>query len=82
MNFSQRFQAEVPIDPMDLYYILRKKNAAPFSAYLRYPEFSIGSSSPERFLYLKDDMIETRPIKGTRPRGKDERQDAQNAQGT
>lgn len=78
-NFSQRFQSEVPIDSMDLYYILRKKNAAPFSAYLKYPEFSIGSSSPERFLYLKDDVIETRPIKGTRPRGKDDEEDIKNA---
>ena len=82
VNFSQRFDSEVPIDPMDLYYILRKKNAAPFSAYLKYPEFSIGSSSPERFLYLKDDIIETRPIKGTRPRGKDEGRGCRKCQGT
>jgi para-aminobenzoate synthetase component I len=79
VNFSQRFKSRVPVDPMDLYYILRKKNAAPFSAYLKFPGFSIGSSSPERFLYLKDDLIETRPIKGTRPRGKDEAEDEKNA---
>ena len=79
VNFSQRFQAEVPLHPMDLYYVLRGKNAAPFSAYLKYPEFSIGSSSPERFLYLKDGIIETRPIKGTRPRGKDKIEDMKNA---
>jgi len=79
VNFSQRFKSEIPVDPMDLYYILRKKNAAPFSAYLKYPGFSIGSSSPERFLYLKDGTIETRPIKGTRPRGEDEAEDARNA---
>ncbi|MDD5622169.1 MAG: anthranilate synthase component I family protein [Actinomycetota bacterium] len=74
-NFSQRFEADLPVDPMDLYYILREKNAAPFSAFLGFPDFSIGSSSPERFLFLQKDTIETRPIKGTRPRGKDSADD-------
>ncbi len=77
-NFSQRFEADLPVDPMDLYYILREKNAAPFSAFLRFPDFSIGSSSPERFLFLKKNIIETRPIKGTRPRGKDRAGDDKN----
>ncbi|MES0341227.1 MAG: aminodeoxychorismate synthase component I [Candidatus Humimicrobiaceae bacterium] len=79
VNFSQRFQSEAKIDPMDMYYILREKNAAPFSAYLGFPEFTIGSSSPERFLYQKGDLIETRPIKGTRPRGKNSKEDAKYA---
>jgi len=79
VNFSQRFQSEAKIDPMDMYYILRKKNAAPFSAYLGFPEFAVGSSSPERFLYQKGDRIETRPIKGTRPRGKNSEEDAKHA---
>jgi len=79
VNFSQRFNSEAKIDPMDMYYILRKKNAAPFSAYLGFPEFAIGSSSPERFLYQKGDKIETRPIKGTRPRGKNSEEDAKYA---
>lgn len=79
VNFSQRFHSEANIDPMDMYYILRRKNAAPFSAYLGFPEFVIGSSSPERFLYQKDDIIETRPIKGTRPRGKNSEEDAKYA---
>ncbi|MFC2145233.1 aminodeoxychorismate synthase component I [Actinomycetota bacterium] len=78
VNFSQRFQSEAKVDPMDMYYILRKKNAAPFSAYLGFPEFAIGSSSPERFLYQKGDIIETRPIKGTRPRGKNREEDEKN----
>ncbi|HEY4695761.1 MAG TPA: anthranilate synthase component I family protein [Candidatus Hydromicrobium sp.] len=77
-NFSQRFETELPVEPMDLYYILREKNAAPFSAFLGFPGFSIGSSSPERFLFLKKDTIETRPIKGTRPRGKDKAGDDKN----
>ncbi|MDD3819222.1 MAG: aminodeoxychorismate synthase component I [Actinomycetota bacterium] len=75
-NFSQRFEAALPVEPMDLYYILRDKNAAPFSAFLKFPEFCIGSSSPERFLFLKGDTIETRPIKGTVPRGKDAADDS------
>jgi para-aminobenzoate synthetase component 1 len=74
-NFSQRFEADMPVEPIDLYYILREKNAAPFSAYMDFDWFSIGSSSPERFLLLKGDIIETRPIKGTRPRGKDDLDD-------
>lgn len=74
-NFSQRFEADLPVEPIDLYYILREKNAAPFSAFMDFNGFSIGSSSPERFLLLQGDVIETRPIKGTRPRGKDDLND-------
>lgn len=74
-NFTQRFEADLPVEPIDLYYILREKNAAPFSAFMDFDGFSIGSSSPERFLLLKGDVIETRPIKGTRPRGKDDLSD-------
>ncbi|MEA2015321.1 MAG: anthranilate synthase component I family protein [Actinomycetota bacterium] len=77
-NFSQRFKAHLPVEPMDLYYILRAKNSAPFSGFLKFPDFSIGSSSPERFLFLKGDLIQTRPIKGTRPRGRDTRDDYKN----
>jgi len=80
VNFSQRFESNLPVKPMDLYYILREKNAAPFSAYLGFPEVKVGSSSPERFLFLKDGIIETRPIKGTRPRGKDEFEDKKYAE--
>ncbi len=72
VNFSQRFESDLPVEPIDLYYILRVKNAAPFSAFMGFDGFCIGSSSPERFLFLKDGIIETRPIKGTRPRGKDD----------
>ena len=72
VNLSQRFRSDLPVEPMDLYYILREKNAAPFSAFMDFGGFCIGSSSPERFLFLKGDIIETRPIKGTRPRGKDD----------
>ncbi|MCL4376825.1 MAG: anthranilate synthase component I family protein, partial [Actinobacteria bacterium] len=56
-------------------YILREKNPAPFSAYISFPEVSIGSSSPERFLYIHNGAVQTRPIKGTRPRGKNKSED-------
>jgi len=75
VNITQRFKGILDVDPYNLFYILRQKNAAPFSAYLSFPEVKIGSSSPERFLFLKDGFIQTRPIKGTRPRGSNEREE-------
>ena len=75
VNVTQRFHCRINVEPYDLYYILRKKNPAPYSAYLSFPELKVGSSSPERFLYLKNSHIQTRPIKGTRPRGMDEAED-------
>ncbi|MCL4417844.1 MAG: aminodeoxychorismate synthase component I [Actinobacteria bacterium] len=75
VNITQRFRCVLDVDPYSLYYILRQKNAAPFSAFLSFPEVKIGSSSPERFLFLKNSFIQTRPIKGTRPRGNNESED-------
>ncbi|MCH7553208.1 MAG: anthranilate synthase component I family protein, partial [Chloroflexi bacterium] len=66
---SQRFSAPAPGDPWLLYESLRRHNPAPFSAYLNMGAFAVLSSSPERFLRLRDGVIETSPIKGTRPRG-------------
>ncbi|MEN8172603.1 MAG: aminodeoxychorismate synthase component I [Chloroflexota bacterium] len=70
-NLSQRFQAELgPQDsPFKLYQRLRSINPAPFAAYLDFEDVVIASASPERFLLLRDNWVETRPIKGTRPRG-------------
>ncbi len=70
-NISQRFVAELPagLGPLDLFRRLQAGNPAPFSAYLTLGEVVIASSSPERFLRLDGDRVETRPIKGTRPRG-------------
>jgi para-aminobenzoate synthetase component I len=69
-NLSQRFQAGLTVAPFQLYRQLRRRNPAPFSAYLDFPELQILSASPERFLRLDDKRhVETRPIKGTRPRG-------------
>ncbi len=64
---------EVPFtgDPWQLHGILRERNPAPFAAYLDLPDATLVGSSPERFLQVTPDgWLESRPIKGTRPRGK------------
>jgi para-aminobenzoate synthetase component I len=70
-NITQRFSATLAAedDPFALYCALRRRNPAPFAAYLRHSEVAIVSASPERFLNLAQGRVETRPIKGTRPRG-------------
>jgi len=69
-NLSQRFQAPLREQPFDLYRRLRRRNPAPFAAYLAFDDVTVLSASPERFLRLDPDgQVETRPIKGTRPRG-------------
>jgi len=69
-NLSQRFQTELTTPAFELYQRLRRRNPAPFSAFLDFGELQILSASPERFLRLDvGRQVETRPIKGTRPRG-------------
>ena len=68
-NISQRFQADVNTTPWNLYQALRKITPAPYSAYLQFPEMSVISCSPELFLRAEDGVVQTRPMKGTRPRG-------------
>ena len=75
-NFTQRFFCNLPVDAGDFYYILRKTNPAPFSAFFKFPECTVASTSPERFILIKNRYIETRPIKGTRPRGENKTQDS------
>ncbi|HEX7560870.1 MAG TPA: aminodeoxychorismate synthase component I, partial [Candidatus Humimicrobiaceae bacterium] len=74
-NISQRFSCNIDVDSADLYYMLRQKNSAPFCAYLSFPGLNIGCSSPERFIFLKGRCVQTRPIKGTRPRGSNTAED-------
>jgi para-aminobenzoate synthetase component 1 len=70
-NLSQRFQTRLQEPPFALYERLRRCNPAPFAAYLNLGDLQILSASPERFLRLDAERrrVETRPIKGTRPRG-------------
>jgi para-aminobenzoate synthetase component I len=76
VNISQRFTAQLLTEPWDLYRRLRFLNPAPFAAFLRFPEVTVASSSPERFILVENDYVETRPIKGTRPRGRTLAEDA------
>jgi para-aminobenzoate synthetase component 1 len=69
-NLSQRFEAPLAEEPWELYLRLRQRNAAPFAAFMETPEATVLSASPERFLRVDvEGRVETRPIKGTRPRG-------------
>lgn len=77
VNLSQRFDADLPISPYELYRRLREINPAPFAAYFDFGDVAVASSSPERFLRVQGDLVETRPIKGTRPRGRTPGEDAE-----
>ena len=74
-NFSQRFESDWNHNPYELFMRLNKLNPVPFSAYLNFKGFKIISSSPERFIKVNNQEIEARPIKGTRPRGKNREED-------
>jgi len=80
VNLSQRFEADLKIPPYELYKRLRMVNPAPFAGYLNFQGVTIVSASPERFLKVQGDLVETRPIKGTRPRGRDPVEDQRLAQ--
>ena len=68
VNLTQRFASPCRGNPWFAYQLLRSINAAPFSAYLNLPDVQVLCSSPERFLKVTDNVVETKPIKGTRPR--------------
>lgn len=78
VNLSQRFLLKGESDPFEVFKKLAEMNPTSFSAYLKLPEITIVSSSPERLLRKEGDSLETRPIKGTKPRGKNEEEDLQN----
>lgn len=75
VNLAQRFTCPVEGDPWAAYLALRRINPAPFSAYFSLPWGALLSSSPERFLRVRQGIVETRPIKGTRRRSPDGRED-------
>lgn len=74
-NISQQFSAEFSGDGFGVFRAVDSLNPAPMSAYLDCGDFRLISSSPERFLSRKGERLESRPIKGTRPRGKTPRED-------
>jgi para-aminobenzoate synthetase component 1 len=69
VNISQRFDAKIAVTPYALYSRLRSINPSPFGAYLNFDEVAVVSASPERFLRVQGDCVETRPVKGTCRRG-------------
>lgn len=69
VNLSQRMHVKSGLNSWELYKKLRVINPAPFAAYLNFDDVQVVSASPERFLKVDGRRIETRPIKGTRPRG-------------
>jgi anthranilate synthase component 1 len=70
---SRRFQRRVHASPLDIYRALRLVSPAPFMFYIPYKDAVIVGASPERLVKVKEGMVETMPIAGTRPRGDDER---------
>jgi len=80
VNLSQRFEADLPVSPYELYRQLRRINPAPFANYFNFDGVSVVGASPERFLRVSEDWVQTRPIKGTRPRGKSAAEDEALAQ--
>lgn len=74
-NLTQRFSGKTELTSFELYRDLRKVSKAPFGAFLNFDDVNILSNSPERFIKCINNNIETRPIKGTRPRGKDKEED-------
>ena len=72
VNLSQRFDLNFPSSPFDslqAYKILRELSPSSFGGYWKGDDFCLLSSSPERFLHLENGIVQTRPMKGTRPRG-------------
>lgn len=81
INLTQRFRAPCQGDPWRAYQALRKACPTPFSGYQQLADGSaLLSFSPERFIRVSQGQVETRPIKGTRPRSADPREDARNAE--
>ena len=74
-NLTQRFSGQTTLSSYELYRDLRRFSPAPFGAFLNFEHSHILSNSPERFIKCVDNKVETRPIKGTRPRGKNREED-------
>jgi para-aminobenzoate synthetase component 1 len=68
INLAQKFKANASGDALSAYLKLRKLSRAPYSAFMNLPGLQVLCNSPERFVRVSGDLVETRPIKGTRPR--------------
>lgn len=68
-NLTRKYfgKTDYPIDPINLHDALHRASPAPYSAVLKYEDFSVVSSSPELFLHMENDLVSTRPIKGSAP---------------
>ena len=77
VNMTQQLQIESKCDPYDMFCALREKNPSPFGGFLDYGDFQIVCSSPERFMQMRNRVVKTRPIKGTRKRGSNLLEDQQ-----
>lgn len=75
VNIAQRLLAPARQPALELYHRLRERNPAPFASYFDLGDFAVASASPERFLRVEEGQVETRPIKGTRPRGHTQEED-------
>ncbi|MDY6919939.1 MAG: aminodeoxychorismate synthase component I [Pseudomonadota bacterium] len=75
VNLARRFQAQYAGDPWDAYRRLRRAHSAPMGAFLQVEDWALMSLSPERFIRCWQSQVETRPIKGTRPRSGDPLED-------
>jgi len=76
-NLTHRFEMETPHSPRGVYERLRAMGAAPRGALLEWDDFSLVSNSPETFLTLRGDVLESKPIKGTIARGRSVEEDAE-----
>jgi anthranilate synthase component I len=72
---SQRFDVDLDADPFDVYRVLRQINPSPYMYFLRYPEVTVVGASPEPMVQLRDGRVVSRPIAGTRPRGRTDEED-------
>lgn len=75
VNLSVRQSKKLENDPIVMYEALRAFNPSPYMAYIQSPEFAVVSGSPELLVKKKGSELSTRPIAGTRPRGKNEQED-------
>ena len=74
-NYTQRFSRALPCSSGELYERLRAQNPSPFGAFLEWDDLAIVSNSPEKFLGLKNRVLEAQPIKGTIRRGSNDEED-------